>query len=126
MLAISSLAVGCRSIVLLLSFERYPEKCLREYFIYACFCSISYRGKVIIKGVSNIIGIGYSISIFMGHYIDTLDALVFREIRNLIPLHVFLILFQFLSKYHNKPVYFFSKGWRVNFYIFVVRVKFLF
>ena len=31
--------------------------------------------------------------------VSTLDAIVFREIRDLIPFHVFLILFQFLSKY---------------------------
>ena len=33
MLAISSLSVGCRNIVLLLSFERWYEKCLCEYFM---------------------------------------------------------------------------------------------
>ena len=33
MLAISSLSVGCRNIVLSLSFERYSEKCLCEYFM---------------------------------------------------------------------------------------------
>ena len=64
------------------------------------FCSFSYRGKIIIKGVSNIIGIGYSITIIKGQYSwSTLDATGFREIRDLIPFHVFLILFQFLSKY---------------------------
>ena len=31
--------------------------------------------------------------------VSTLDATVFREIRVLIPFHVFLILFQFLPKY---------------------------
>ena len=35
---------------------------------YAFLCSFSYRGKVIIKGVSNIIGIGYSITIIKGQY----------------------------------------------------------
>ena len=35
---------------------------------YAFLCSFSYRGKVIIKGVSNIIGIGYSIIIIKGQY----------------------------------------------------------
>ena len=39
--------------------------------------------------------------------VGTWNATVFREIRDLIPFHVFLILFQFLSKYH-KPVYFSS------------------
>ena len=38
----------------------------------------------------------------------TLDATVFRGIKDLISFHMFLILFQFLSKYHNKPVYFSS------------------
>ena len=32
-LAISSLSVGCGNIVLLLSFERYPEKSLCVYFM---------------------------------------------------------------------------------------------
>ena len=62
------------------------------------FCSLSYRGKVIIKGVSNIIGIGYSTT-NINSTVGILDATVFREIKNLIPFHVFLILFQFLSKY---------------------------
>ena len=31
--------------------------------------------------------------------VGTWDAIVFREIRDLIPFHVFLILFQLLSKY---------------------------
>ena len=31
--------------------------------------------------------------------IGTMEALVFREIRDLIPFHVLLILFQFVSKY---------------------------
>ena len=33
MLAISSLSVGYRNIVLLVSFEIYSEKCLCEYFM---------------------------------------------------------------------------------------------
>ena len=33
MLATSSLSVGCRNIILLLSFERSSEKCLWEYFM---------------------------------------------------------------------------------------------
>ena len=32
-LAISSLSVGCRNIVLSLSFERYSEQCLCKYFM---------------------------------------------------------------------------------------------
>ena len=38
--------------------------------------------------------------------LGTLETRVFRKIRDLIPFHVFLILFQFVSKYHNEPVYF--------------------
>ena len=53
------------------------------------------RGKVIIKGICNI-WICYSITIIKGEY--STDATVFREIKDLIPFHVFLI-FQFLSKY---------------------------
>ena len=33
MLATSSLSVGCRNVLLLLSFERQSEKCLCEYFM---------------------------------------------------------------------------------------------
>ena len=40
------------------------------------FCSFSYRGKVIIKSICNIIGIGYSITIFQGEYVGELDATV--------------------------------------------------
>ena len=41
--------------------------------------------------------------------VGTLDATGFREIRDLISFHVFLILFKFLSKYFSyKPVYFSS------------------
>ena len=39
-------------------------------------CSSSYRGKVIIKSICNIIGIGYSITIFQGEYVGELDATV--------------------------------------------------
>ena len=35
------------------------QKCLCEYFML--FCSFGYRGKVIIKCVSNIVGNGYNI-----------------------------------------------------------------
>ena len=38
------------------------------WIFYAFFRSFSYRGKVIIKGFRNIIGIGYSITIIKGHY----------------------------------------------------------
>ena len=49
------------------------EKYLSEYIF---FCSFSYRGKVIIKSICNIIGIGYSITIFQGEYVSALDATV--------------------------------------------------
>ena len=65
MLAMSSLSVVCSNIVLLVSFERYSEKCLCEYFML--FCSLSYRGKVIMKSIHNI-EIGYSITIIKGAY----------------------------------------------------------
>ena len=46
------------------------------------FCSFSYRGKVIIKGVSNIIGIGYRVSpLSRDSTVGTLDATVFRNKR---------------------------------------------
>ena len=65
MLVISSLSVGYRNLVLLVSFERQTEKCLSEYFMLF-FCSFGYRGKVIIKVIWSIIGIGCSITIITG------------------------------------------------------------
>ena len=62
------------------------KKCLCICF----FCIFSYRGKVIIKGICNII---------RKSTVGTWDATVFWEIRDLIPFYVFLILFQLLSKY---------------------------
>ena len=81
---IYSLSVGCRNIVLPVSFERCffsfescsSEKCLCEYFMLF-FVSLLSRESTV----------------------GTWDATVFREIRDLIPFHVFLVLFQFLSKY---------------------------
>ena len=59
--------------------------------IFMLFYSFSYRGTVIIKGVSNIIGIGYSITIIKREStVGILDATVFREMRDLILFHVFL------------------------------------
>ena len=60
--------------------------------------SFSYRGKVIIKGASNILRSGYSIIIKMPFLIpllgrnavDALDATDFKEMKDLIPFHVFL------------------------------------
>ena len=81
-------------------------------WIFCFFCSFSYRGKVIIKGVSNIIEIGYSITLIKSREsaVGILDATFFREMKDLIPFHVFLILFQFFFQNicHNKPVYFSS------------------
>ena len=68
-------------------------------YVVIFFCSFSYRGKVIIQSVSNIVGIAYSITVIKDITVGTLDAAVLREIRDLIPFYVFLILFQFLSKY---------------------------
>ena len=65
------------------------------------FCSFSYRCKVIITGLGNIIEIGCSILITKRKYhqcpktTGTLKATTFRETGNLIPFHVFFILFQF-------------------------------
>ena len=64
-LAISSLSVGCRDI-LLVSFERFLKELAFERIAF--FCSFRYRGKLIIKGIHNIIGIGYSITIIKGEY----------------------------------------------------------
>ena len=55
--------------------------------------------SVIIKGVRSMIWIGYCITLPRESRIDIMDATVLREIRDLIPFHVFLILFQFLPKY---------------------------
>ena len=52
------------------------------------FFSFSYRCKIIIKVVSNTTGIGYSITI-----IGTLETTISREIGDLIPFRMFLILF---------------------------------
>ena len=79
MLAISSLSVGCRNIVLLVSFER-SLKNVYEFFFF--FCSFSYRGK-------------YSIIIIKGESGRRLDATIFREIGDLISFHVFLIFSNF-------------------------------
>ena len=79
-LAISYLLVGCRYLI--------------------CFLgSFSYRSKVIVKGIRNITGIGYSISLSLQSTVGALKAIVLREVRDLIPFHVFLTLFQCVSKY---------------------------
>ena len=127
MLTISSLSVGCRNNVLILSLERQSEKCLCEYFMLF-FCSFSYRGKVIIKGVSSIIGIGYSITIIKGHYSCYTGCYSFQRdkgfdsspcVLNIIPtsfkLFIIIRLFTFL----------FKGGEQISIF-FVVSVKFLF
>ena len=53
------------------------------------FCSFSYRSKVIIKGASNIIGVGYGIT--RESTVGTLDATVFRETRDLMAFYVLFI-----------------------------------
>ena len=84
MLAISFLSVGCRNIVLEGEREREGE---RE----------GGRGSEREREKER------------DGMVGTLDATGFREIRDLISFHVFLILFKFLSKYFSyKPVYFSS------------------
>ena len=84
MLAISFLSVGCRNIVLEGERERGRER-ERE----------GEGAREREKERDGMVG--------------TLDATGFREIRDLISFHVFLILFKFLSKYFSyKPVYFSS------------------
>ena len=55
------------------------------------FPSFSYRGKVIIKGIHNIIGIGYSVTIIKGEYGRYMGCYSFKEISDLIPFHVFFL-----------------------------------
>ena len=70
------LSVGCGNIILLLprtrnviiSNDELHVSLKNIYVFYASFGSFSYRGKVTIKGVSNIIVTGYSMSIFTGQY----------------------------------------------------------
>ena len=62
MLAISSLQVCCRNIALSYSFLMFM------WILYVVFGSFSYRSKVIIKGISNIIRTGYSITIIKGEH----------------------------------------------------------
>ena len=93
---ISSLSVGFRNIVLSPSFERQFEKCLCEYFILILqfqlwrqnnqLLAIS-QGSVMVSPLSR------------ENTVGTMDATVFREITDVIIFHVFLILFQLLSKY---------------------------
>ena len=66
--------------------------------ILGFFFSFCYIEKLIVKDVSNIIGISYSIAIIKRERererestVCILDARVFREMRDLIPFHVFLI-----------------------------------
>ena len=62
------------------------------------FGSFTYRSKMIIKGVSDIIRIIAS-PLSKESTGGKLDATSFREITDLIPFHVFFILCQLLSKY---------------------------
>ena len=59
------------------------------WVFYASFCSFSYRGKVLAISLGLVTVSPFSRDSTVG----TLDALVFREIRDLIPFHVFLTLF---------------------------------
>ena len=57
----TSLSVGCRNIMLLVSVERQSEKKLCEYFML--FVVSNGRGKTIIRDICNIIGVGCIITI---------------------------------------------------------------
>ena len=95
---ISSLSVGFRNIVLLLSFERQFEKCLCEYFIlFLQFQLQRQNNQVLAMSQGSVMVLPLSRESTVG----TLDATVFREITDLIIFHVFLILFQLLSKYFS-------------------------
>ena len=59
-LAISSLSVGCRNIVLSLSYDSLKNVYVN---ILGFFFSFRYIEKLIVKDVSNIIEISYSIAI---------------------------------------------------------------
>ena len=64
------------------------------------FRSFSYRGKAIIKGIRNIIGIGYSITIVKGEYGRYMGGYSFstRYIRNENVVYILYIRFIFISK----------------------------
>ena len=68
MLVTFSLSVDCKNIILPFSFLKQCEKCLCEYFMHF-FHNFNYRCKIIIKGVGNIIEIGYSFTIMKGEYV---------------------------------------------------------
>ena len=73
---------------------RYSEKCFCEYVMFF-FCSFSYRSKLISESVSNINSKGLvMVSPLSGESIvGIFVATVFKEIGDLIPFHVFLMLF---------------------------------
>ena len=122
MLVISSLSVGCRDIVLSLSFETVWK-------MFMCFfCSFSYRGKVTIKSVSNIVGIGYSITVITREYSWYTECYNFLRNEGFNSFQCLINIFPtfFQSICHNKPVYYSSYGWRVNFYTSCSSVTFLF
>ena len=87
-------------------------KIIRKMFMWIfCFFVVStIRGKIVLKGVSNIIGMSYRIAIIKGEYSWYIGGYSFWRnggfnsfscILNVIP-----IFFQ--NIYHNKPVYFSS------------------
>ena len=61
--------------------------------------SATARDKIIIKAVSNIIEIGSITNKGEYNWHIGCHSFFHREIQDLIPFHVFLILFQFLSKF---------------------------
>ena len=78
MSAISSLLLGRTNIVLLHS-----------------FLSFSYRSKVIAEVVSNIIKLVIVLTLSWENTISALEVTALKEIKDLVPFHVLLILFQF-------------------------------
>ena len=76
------------------------------------FRSFSHRCKAISKGLIKVSALLRDVTV------HTLETTVFREIRDLILFHVFLILFQFVLKYLYESVRCSSQGWRVNVYFF--------
>ena len=66
---------------------------------YVFFPSFSYRSKVIIKDISIVKGIEIVSPLSKEISVGALDSEDFIEIKDLIPFHVFQMLFKFFSKY---------------------------
>ena len=69
-------------------------------WIYYVFFAVSaIKTKELLKVLATSYGLVIVSPLSRECTVGTLDATVFREIRDLIPFHIFLILFQLLSKY---------------------------